>query len=154
MRNIIRQIIELYPEDNLIVTMESGNTLSGRPGYLYPPPDTNEDAGIFVLVNNQGESDGAMSLCRVAAIGITSATYNDEITYLPLPDPLPTGCGADCEAAIREYLPVGTEASIRAGDQTVANGTVRKSEYGMIVMVGNNDSSPTFISSCKIDLIL
>ncbi len=26
MRNVIRQIIEIYPEDNLIVTMESGNT--------------------------------------------------------------------------------------------------------------------------------
>lgn len=154
MRNVIRQIIEIYPEDNLIVTMESGNTLSGRPGFLLPAPNTNPNAGIFVLVNNQGVETGAISICKIAAIRVTSADYNDTITYVPTPSELPEGCAVDCEAAIRAYLPVDKEISIRAGDQTVANGTVRKSEYGMVVVVGNNDANPTFISSCKIELML
>ncbi len=32
MRNVIAQIIALYPNDNLVVAMESGNNVSGRPG--------------------------------------------------------------------------------------------------------------------------
>ena len=36
MRNVIEQIISLYPNDNLIIAMESENNVSGRPGSLLP----------------------------------------------------------------------------------------------------------------------
>lgn len=36
MRNVIAQIIALYPNDNIVVAMESGNNVSGRPGALLP----------------------------------------------------------------------------------------------------------------------
>ncbi len=73
---------------------------------------------------------------------------------MPTPDPLPTGCDANCEAAIQSYLPVGTNnARISAGGQTVAQGTVLKSEYGMVVIVDNNNSNPTFVSLCKAEII-
>lgn len=52
MRNIIEQIITLYPNDNLIIAMESGNNVSGRPGSLLPAPNNNPNAGLFQLVNN------------------------------------------------------------------------------------------------------
>lgn len=85
---------------------------------------------------------------------MTSSTYNDSITYLPAPSPLPTGCDADCEAAIRNYLPVGTASvDINSGGQTVAQGTILRSEYGMVVVVGNNNSDPTFVSLCKAEII-
>lgn len=150
MRNIIEQIITLYPDDNLIIAMESGNNVSGRPGSLL----TGENAGLFQLVNNQGVAEEAVSICRIAAITITSSEYNDAITYLPVPDPIPTGCDADCESSIREYLPVGTEnVDINAGGQTIATGDIIRSEYGMVVVVGPNNSNPTFVSSCKIEII-
>lgn len=154
MRNVIQQIITLYPNDNLIIAMESGNNASGRPGSLLPGPNNNPNSGLFQLVNNQGTPEEAISLCRIASITITSSTYNNAITYLPAPDPLPTGCDANCEAAIQTYLPVGTtNVDINAGGQTVAQGDVLISEYGMVVIVGNNNSNPTFVSLCKAEII-
>lgn len=154
MRNIIEQIITLYPDDNLIIAMESGNNVSGRPGSLLPGPNDNPNAGLFQLVNAQGVPEEAVSICRIASITITSSEYNDEITYLPVPDPLPTGCDANCENAIRQYLPVGTEnVDINAGGQTVATGDIIRSEYGMVVVVGPNNSNPAFVSLCKAEII-
>ena len=154
MRNILQQIIQLYPTDNVIVSMESGNNVSGRPGSLLPAPNTNPNAGLFLLTNSQGVPQEAVSICRIAAVRITSATYNNAITYLPTPTPTPTGCSADCEAAVRSYLPVGTQkAAIKAGGQTVAQGTVLKNEFGILVLVGSNNSDPTFVSTCKAEVL-
>lgn len=154
MRNIIQQIISLYPNDNIIVAMESGNNASGRPDSLLPGPNNNPSSGIFQLVNAQGVPQEALSICRIASITITSSIYNENITYLPAPSPLPTGCDANCEAALRSYLPVGTpNVSINSSGQTVAQGTILKSEYGMVVVVGNNNSNPSFVSLCKAEIV-
>ena len=154
MRNVIQQIITLYPNDNLIIAMESGNNASGRAGTLLPAPNSNPNSGLFQLINNQGNPEEALSICRIASITITSSTYNDTITYLPAPNPVSPGCDSNCENAIRSYLPVGTpNVDINAGGQTVAQGTVLKSEYGMVVIVGNNNSNPTFVSLCKAEII-
>ena len=83
MRNVIQQLITLYPTDNVVVSMESGNNASGRLGSLLPAPNNNPNAGLLQLVNAQGVPQEAISLCRIAAIRITSATYNETITYLP-----------------------------------------------------------------------
>lgn len=134
--------------------MESGDNSSGRPGSLLPAPNSNPNAGLFQLVNAQGVPEEAVSICRIAAVRITSATYNDAITYLPAPVPAPEGCGADCQNAIRSYLPAGaTGVQIKAGGQTVAQGTVIASEYGMVTVVGPNNSDPTFVSTCKAEIL-
>ena len=97
--------------------------------------------------NLQGVPEEAISICRIASIRITSNTYNDAITYLTAPVPAPTGCDATCEA-------VGTTGvDINAGGQTVAQGSILKSEFGMVVVVGNNNSDPTFVSLCKAEVI-
>lgn len=154
MRNVIAQIIALYPNDNIIVAMESGNNVSGRPGDLLPGSNDNPNSGLFQLTNAQGVPEEAISICRIASIRITSSTYNDAITSLPTPGPAPTGCDATCEAAARSYLPVGTTGvDINAGGQTVAQGSILKSEFGMVVVVGNNNSDPTFVSLCKAEVI-
>ena len=154
MRNIIRQIITLYPADTLIVAMESGNNVSGRPGSLLPAPNTNPNSGLFQLINSQGTPEEAVSICRIASITLTSSTYNDNITYLPAPTTTPAGCDSNCEAASRSYLPVGTASvNIKAGGQTVAKGTILKSEYGMVVIVGNDNSNPSFVSLCKAEIL-
>lgn len=154
MRNVIQQLITLYPNDNLIVAMESGNNASGRPGSLLPGPNNNPNSGLFQLVNSQGTPEEALSIYRIASITVTSSTYNEAITYLPTPDPTPTGCDANCEAALRSYLPAGTpNVDINAGGQTVAQGTILRSEYGMVVVVGNNNSNPAFVSLCKTEIV-
>ena len=154
MRNVLAQIIALYPNDNVIVSMESGNNASGRPGSLLPAPIANPNAGLFQLVNNQGVPQEAVSLCRIASVRITSATYNNAITYLPAPSPAPEGCGADCQNAVRVYLPAGTTGvNVKAGGQTVAQGTVLQNQYGMLVLAGPNNSDPTFVSTCKAEIL-
>ena len=154
MRNVIQQIITLYPNDNLTIAMESGNNASGRPGSLLPAPPDNPNSGLFQLVNAQGTPEEAVSICRIAAITVTSSTYNQAITYLPAPSPLPSGCDSNCESAIREYLPVNTPSvDINSGGQTVAQGTIIRSEYGMVVVVGPNNSNPAFVSLCKAEII-
>ena len=154
MRDLLRQIITLYPRDNIVISMESGNNVSGRPGSLLPAPNTNPNAGLFQLVNSRGEAQEAVSICRIAAIKITSAAYNNDIVYLPAPNPTPTGCCANCEAAVRSYLPVGTAGvEIKAGGQTVGQGRVLKNLYGLVVLVDQNNSNPVFISTCKAEII-
>ena len=104
--------------------------------------------------SSQGVPQEAVSICRIASVRITSASYNNAITYLPVPVPPPTGCDADCEAAIRSYLPVGTTGvAINAGGQTVANGSIIRNEFGMVVVVGPNSSDPAFVSTCKAEII-
>lgn len=154
MRNVLAQIIALYPNDNVVVSMESGDNVSGRPGSLLPPPNNNPNAGLFQLVNNQGVPQEAVSLCRIAAVRITSATYNNTISYLPTPTPPLEGCGADCQNAIRSYLPVGTtNVTIKAGGQNVATGDVLINQFGILVVVGSNNSDPTFVSTCKAEVL-
>ena len=150
MKNVLQQIIRLYPNDNVVVVMESGNNASGRASALIPATNPS----LLQLTSAQGVPQEAISVCRIASIRITSATYNDAITYLPAPDPAPTGCDADCQAAVRSYLPVGTaNVAINSGGQTVGHGTVLRSEYGMVVLVGSNNSDPTFVSTCKAEII-
>jgi len=154
MKNVLRQIIEYYPRDTVIVSMESGDNASGRPGQLFPAPDSNPDAGLFLLTNSQGVVQEALSICRIVAVRVTSTTYNQDITYLAAPVPEPDDCCGDCQAAIRSYLPQNTAGvSIKAGGQTVGQGKVIANPYGLIVLVGHNNSDPTFISTCKAEII-
>ena len=154
MRHIIQQIIQLYPTDTVVVAMESGNNASGRPGALLPAPNGNPNAGLFQLLNAQGVPQEAVSICRIASIRVAGAAYNASMSYLPTPSPCPSGCDADCEAAVRAYLPVGASAvGINAGGQTVAMGTVLRNEYGVLVVVGPNQSNPTFVSTCKAEVM-
>lgn len=154
MRHILEQIIEYYPNDTVIVSLESGNNASGRPGYLLPAPNSNPNSGLLILTNSQGMEQEAIPLCHIASIRVTSSVYNDNINYLPAPSPIPGGCDAQCEEALYDYLPVGTDdVRIVAGGQTVGRGTVIRDEYGMVVLVGPNCSDPTFVSLCKTEIV-
>lgn len=154
MRNIIRQIIEYYPTDTITVVMDNGSRASGRPGALFPAPNTNPNSGLFQLTDSQCAVLKAVSLSHIAAIKVLGAFYNNAITYLSEPIPAPEGCAADCQAAVRSYLPVGTACvSIDSGGQTVAQGSVLKNEYGILVLTGPDNTEPSFISSCKADMI-
>ncbi len=79
--------------------MEDGGNTTGVPLSLYPPPDSNENAGLVLT-----DKDEAISLCKIASIKIPGATYDDSIEYLPVSSPEPVGCDANCESAIRTWL--------------------------------------------------
>lgn len=149
LRNTIQQIITLYPNNDLLVTLESGDAVVGRPGSLILGP--NGRTGVFEVTNPQNFPQ-YLPICSIDTIQINNAVYNNAIVYLPEPVPAPTDCYADCDTIIRSLLPVGTDANITTSTQTPTVGTVIENEYGMIVLANEAANNVTFISSCNIDL--
>ena len=149
LRNIIQQIITLYPNNDLLVTLESGDAVVGRPGSLILGP--NGRTGVFEVTNPQNFPQ-YLPICSIYTIQINNSVYNNAIVYLPEPVPAPTDCYADCDTIIRSLLPVGTDANITTSTQTPTVGTVIENEYGMIVLANEAANNVTFISSCNIDL--
>lgn len=149
LRNIIQQIITLYPNNDLLVTLESGDAVVGRPGSLILGP--NGRTGVFEVTNPQNFPQ-YLPICSIDTIQINNAVYNNAIVYLPEPVPAPTDCYANCDTIIRSLLPVGTDANITTSTQTPTVGTVIENEYGMIVLANEAANNVTFISSCNIDL--
>ena len=149
MRNIIQQIIALYPNNDILVTLESGDAVVGRPGSLISGP--NGRIGVFQVTNPQNFMQ-YLSICNIDTIQINNATYNDAIVYLPEPVPVPTDCFTDCDATVRSLLPVGSDATIVTSTQTPSVGTVIRNEYGIIVLTNETNTNITYISSCNIDL--
>lgn len=149
MRNIIQQIIALYPNNELFITLDSGDAVIGRPGTLTLGP--NGHTGVFEVTTTQNLSQ-YLPICNIDTIRVNSATYNNAIVYLPEPVPAPTDCCADCEAAIQSLLPAGTNTSIITNTQTASTGTVVRNEYGMIVLANETNNNISFISTCNMDL--
>lgn len=150
LRNVIQQIITLYPNNDLFVTLNSGDAVVGRPGSLITGP--NGRTGVFVIIN-PANFEQYLSTCSIDTIQINNATYNNAIVYLSEPVPTPADCCADCESTIRSLLPVGTpNATITTSTQPPSVGTVIRNEYGMIVLANEAENNITFISSCSIDL--
>ena len=151
-RNILQQIITLYPNQDLFITLESGVAAVGRAGALLLGP--NGRTGVFEVINSQNTSQ-YLSICSIDTIQINDAVYNDAIVYLPEPVPALTDCCADCDAVIHSLLPVGREnVYITTNTQTPSIGTVIRNEYGMIVLANQTNRNITFVSSCSIDLFI
>lgn len=87
-------------------------------------------------------------------ITINNATYNDPITYLPEPDPVPTDCKYDCENAVRDILPLGTTGvNMITNTQLQAQGNVIVNVPGMVVLETPERNNITFVSTCEVDVI-
>lgn len=112
---------------------------------FFPGPNNNPNSSLFQLINNHGTPEEALSICRIGSI---------TITYLPAPISTPIGCDANCEAAIHSYLPDEIpNVDINTSGQTVTQGIILGSEYGIVVVVRNNNSNPAFVSLCKAEII-
>ncbi len=151
MLNIVSQIIKLYPENTLIINMDSGANVSGKAyDILYGP---NNLAGVFRLKNPSGKVINSLSICNITSISISGSAYNNNIKYLD--DSTNTkSCCYDCSSVISSLLPEGkTDILVKSGSQTIAQGKVIKNKPGMIVMANKNDQNPCFISLCKIENI-
>ncbi len=149
MRNILQQLMTFYPNNTMLITLESGDAVVGRPGSVRLGP--NGRTGVFEVITAQNLSQ-FLPICSIDSILINNAVYNDAIVYLPQAVPAPTDCCADCEAVIRSLLPVGADVSIVTNTQTASSGTVIRNEPGMLVLADEENSSLSFVSICKIDL--
>lgn len=153
MRNVVEQIARLYPDNELFITLDGGDAIVGTPEAIRLGP--NGKSGIFVVESVQENITQIVSICSIDAITINNATYNEQISYLPELDPVPTDCIADCDSAIRAELPVGTqEANIITNTQTQSIGNVIVNVPGMIVLENPTNNSITSISTCRIDTVI
>jgi hypothetical protein len=144
MLNIIGQIIEAFPESNITVNLDSGGSTSGRPGSI-------TNGTIFTLTNASGAISDRISICRIAFITLTGNDTFTGFTFLPPPDPLPTGCEAECEAGVRATLQSfvgGSTVTVRAGGGSTGSNTVTSTAFG-IAILGNNIA----VSTCAVENI-
>ncbi|GBG55804.1 hypothetical protein SPFL3102_02743 [Sporomusaceae bacterium FL31] len=151
--HIISQLITLYPTSVMSVFTTNINVITGTPYELYTSPDAN-DAGLFILINGSGQYE-AIPLVAIAAIYAGDNTvYDNSITYLPAPLPLPKGCDTNLITAIRSYLPLMTDVLFQMGVTIQASGNVYKNEYGVLVLSDTDGNTPIFISVSKIARII
>ncbi len=151
MKFVLSQLIKLYPTNNATINLESGGTETGRLSAIYP---SLANGGLVSLKNAAGNLTGAVSLCKIASVTLPGATYNNAITFMPAPTPMPTDCSTLCQLAVNQALPVGTtKVNIKAGGKTIGGGTVLKNEFGMLVLTPADKLEPTFVSTCKVESI-
>ncbi len=151
MRNIIEQIITLYPNNQLFISLDSGDAVIGTSGGIRLGP--NGESGVFELIQSVGTFRQYISICSIDTITINGATYNDNITYLPAPDPALTGCCSDCDAVMRDILPVGTTGvNIVTNTQITTQGDIIENQPGMLVVNNPARNNITFVSSCRVDV--
>ena len=152
-KNVISQLITLYPAVDITVITDTGDYFTGRPKALIPVGDS---AGLFTLANSAGIVINAISLCRIAKIRVPSVTLFQGITYLPSCTSCQAGCEAKCEAAIRSYLATFAPTAIveiTTSNNEISIGTIYKIECGIVVLLAQTTGYPIFISTCKIESV-
>jgi len=142
--NVLAQIITLYPAATVRVYAPGLYDIDGTPQALYTSPQA-AYPGIFEqLLAGQTESS-ALNTITAFRTG-TGTVYNEDITYLAPPSPLPQGWSTDVITAIYDYLEVGDNIEIYWGIGNNTTGYVYKNEYGMLVVTADMDgNSPYFI---------
>lgn len=151
LKNVLDQLIELYPTTTAVINFSSGTNIAGRLSSLYP---NYGNAGLINIKNSSGNLIGAGSLCNIASISLSGVNYIDEIIYLDEPIVIPDNCYSYCEKSFRQALPVGTlKVNLKTGNQSIGSGTVLKNKWGMLVLVNSAGKNPTFVVTCQIDTI-
>ena len=109
-------------------------------GPLYFAPD-GADPALLILYD--GTNYESIPLTSITAIYVGDGTvYEDSITYLSQPMPLPVGCDTDLIAAIHTSLPLMTDVAFLLGPSTSASGLVYKNEYGLLVLSDAGGNTP------------
>lgn len=141
----------VYPNNSLYIVLKSSNTVPESAVDIKLGPNGN--SGTFIVAYTYGGLIENIPICNIDSITIENATYNNEITYLPAPVPLPPGCSTDCDESIRKVLPVGTaNVNIFTTARTAIQENIIKNEYGMIVLENTEKMSIAFISSCRMEV--
>ena len=151
--NVIAQLMVLYPSSVMSVFTTNLNVVTGTPSQLYISPE-GSDAGLFILINGSAQFEAIPLLAITALYAGNGTVYDESITYLTPPDPLPEGCDTDLITAVHDYLPVSTDVLIQLGVTTQASGLVYKNEYGILVLSDGAGNTPVFISVTKIARIV
>ncbi len=152
MRNVIEQLLKLYTNRLMIVTLKGGVRIIGRPGSVISAGDGN--GGLFVLVNKRNNVREAVPINRIVAIKVLFVAYTDKINFLISPTRQSIGSESDCELSVRSCIPVGTKVKgLRAAGRIIAKGIVKHNKCGVVVLVNSRGSNPVFVATHLIESI-
>lgn len=146
--HIVQQMMVEYPATTWSLYPDTSSVFFGVPLDLYKAPGA-DGPWLMRFIDNNGDYL-ALSLGHINAFYPGDNTvWNPEFSFLPLPDPVPSGCDADAILGVLNYLPLGTGVNLVMGPDTSATGTVFRNEPGVLVLssTGNN---PVLISSLQI----
>ena len=153
MRNIIRQIIKLFPKSNVLVNYENHGSAIG---ILSCISSSSSNMGMLIMTNSQGTVTNRINICKIVAVTLTHGdSFYDcdgdlKISALPAPSPLPEGCDASCEAAVRNTLKalIKTKETVNivAGGNCLEPNKVTDTAYG-IALLGKS----TIVSTCSVE---
>jgi hypothetical protein len=121
--------------------------------------------GVLVLGTNSPQTiRSVVPICRIAAIVLNGETDSFvtqqgtlKLNLLPVPDPLPATCAADCESALRTFLSnTITPLIIKVGNNIAFNNYVAVAVgYGMVFFANTNNPtvSQLAVSLCKLEML-
>ncbi len=140
MKNLLAQLITLYPTTAFSFTMQDGTIITGTPTGMLDPYNN----GI-VVVTSSGDPTEYVNVCQIARVELLSATYNTQITYV-------SGClcptCSGCDESIRSLISVGEIICIPRG-VPITGATVVAVAPGIIAL--DSGANLWFVSTCHMD---
>lgn len=144
--HILSQMITAYSTTTWSVFSSSLASYSGIPLDMYTSPNA-AGPGFLRLVDVNSAYE-TLPIAHITAIYPGDGTvYDPTFTFLPPPDPLPSGCDTNLITAIQSYLPLGTSVEIRLGPAISASGNIYHNEYGVLVLSDTEGNTPIFIAA-------
>ncbi|MDP4090874.1 MAG: hypothetical protein Q8930_16620 [Bacillota bacterium] len=157
LKNILKQIMELFPRTEVIIYLENGRSAVGIPAGLYP---MHSDSGIIKLANKHGVLTCKINICKIAAITLLCSDEsffdrkgNIRLDFISPPHQSLNGEAFHCERAVRNSLIAAAYekdvVNIVAGGNSLEPNIVTAADLG-VVALGDN----TIVSTCKIEKIV
>lgn len=152
--NLVEQLITYYPATAATLFMERQASISNAVPFSVYTPTGMDDPGLVTF--QQGTNYINTQIPFITAISMSTVAYNDDITYLPPPSPMPDTCAASRLTSLRNIAPVGSSVTIATGPTTNASGTVIANEIGVIVLgdASTPPLAPIFLYSPQIRYIV
>lgn len=149
-RNILKQIISLFPTETIAVNFNNLGSATGIPVALTPQ---GHNSGILVLKNQNGAISHRINIAGISCITLGYDSFINPdgtiiIEFLPAPLTIPKSIDADCEAAVRSTFNslIGTKVTVRAGGKDTSRLPVTVTAYGA-TLLGYN----TIVANCYVE---
>ncbi len=146
--NVLTQIVNLYPGADITLY---GIQIGGIPGQvqsLYTAPGSSL-AGLFVT-SSDPQGLFYFNINDITAFELTNSSYNNTITYLPLPDSFVENCETIMIPTIYNSLNIGETRTFLVANNYEITGRIYLNEYGMLVLAPESGANPAFIVPTKL----
>jgi hypothetical protein len=156
-RNVLRQIMCMFPNSNILIHYENSGSAEGVPVALYPDYS---DAGIVELADSCRRVVCKINICKIAAITLMDdciESFYDEggsikFDFLIPEHDLLTGNAYNCEYAVRNSLIASAYkkniVKVIAGGNELEPNIVTGAAFGVAVL-----GEKTIVSTCKVESI-